>query len=309
MTVDWRRFFLKAGIPKGVAERYSLEFEKNRITADMLPDIDKSILTDLGVTTIGDQLAILKAAKVHHKELQLKGEESRIRVRIAGPDSSVSTSNSHRGRTAPDAHEIYHVKLPDGTTERSQKILQKRKILVANGLPVRGTGVRQGGRDVSPVDKRSSAVIKMRRDRDLVEVTSSSDRAAISRLGVRGLHSDDGRSRIRVVGGRISKQGNFGGTNMLSRALTTHSEHDDRVMVGMPARQRITTSGRLQTSAKSSISRVTVNPSSNRLKPMKQRITGNSMDAFRLFVLARTSLNAPLERYSNLYSIMHLNKN
>ncbi|KAK6059048.1 hypothetical protein COOONC_03326, partial [Cooperia oncophora] len=151
---DWQSFFVKIGIPTSIASRYAEIFRQNRVSKDMLPDLDKATLADLGVTAVGDQLAILKHAKDHAYELEPDSPE-KLRVHIPGPKAEKSLNGStstdqRKGRPPPDRHEIYHVKMPEGSTAR---------------LVVRGTtGVRQGGRSVSPVDKRSAAVIRMRQE-------------------------------------------------------------------------------------------------------------------------------------------------
>ncbi|VDK45276.1 unnamed protein product [Anisakis simplex] len=56
----WEKFFLEAGCPRRVAMQYSKLFVEQRIREAILQDIDKTTLVELGITTIGDQLAILR---------------------------------------------------------------------------------------------------------------------------------------------------------------------------------------------------------------------------------------------------------
>ncbi|CAD6195351.1 unnamed protein product [Caenorhabditis auriculariae] len=202
----WVQFFLRAGIPDGVANRYAKTFHSNRITREMLPDLDKSTLIDLGVVTVGDQLAILRRSKDVGRTLSVQqGPKSRI----SGPGEVSSTaSEARRGRPPPDSHEIYHIKMPDGNTLRSQKILKKAEMMRRKGVAVRGTtGVRRAGRSVSPIDKTSAAA-RLRRD---PEVSSSSDRL-VQRLGVRGLHSD------ALPPGKIHQIGRLNRGNLIRKA-------------------------------------------------------------------------------------------
>ncbi|RCN45743.1 hypothetical protein ANCCAN_08243 [Ancylostoma caninum] len=53
----------------------------------MLPDLDKATLADLGVTAVGDQLAILRSAKDASLDLE-SVTPAKLRVRITGPGSS-----------------------------------------------------------------------------------------------------------------------------------------------------------------------------------------------------------------------------
>ncbi|KAL7302711.1 hypothetical protein TKK_0004764 [Trichogramma kaykai] len=59
----WVNFFKNAGFPKDVATRYAVIFSNNRIKPDMLPDLDKPSLREMGITLMGDLIAILRYAK------------------------------------------------------------------------------------------------------------------------------------------------------------------------------------------------------------------------------------------------------
>ena len=60
----WFRFFKNASIPAGFAQNYAKKFVENRIRFEMLADLDRQLLNELGITAIGDCLSILKHAKV-----------------------------------------------------------------------------------------------------------------------------------------------------------------------------------------------------------------------------------------------------
>ncbi|XP_062860496.1 uncharacterized protein C19orf47 homolog isoform X3 [Trichomycterus rosablanca] len=62
-TSEWIQFFKDAGIPPGLASNYAVSFVDNRIQKSMLMDLSKEIMIDLGITVIGDIIAILKHAK------------------------------------------------------------------------------------------------------------------------------------------------------------------------------------------------------------------------------------------------------
>ena len=68
-TSFWLNFFTEAGIPAGEATNYAISFSDNRITQDMLMDLSKEILQDMGVTLMGDIIAILKHAKNAHAQV------------------------------------------------------------------------------------------------------------------------------------------------------------------------------------------------------------------------------------------------
>ncbi|XP_055333966.1 uncharacterized protein LOC129585351 [Paramacrobiotus metropolitanus] len=65
---EWKNFFLDSGIPEHAASEYAGIFISERINCSMLKNLDKGYLIDMGISTIGDQIAILQAAKRHNGE-------------------------------------------------------------------------------------------------------------------------------------------------------------------------------------------------------------------------------------------------
>lgn len=59
----WVKFFKGAGFPQDVATKHAVVFSNNRIKPDMLPDLDKPSLKEMGITLMGDMIAILRYAK------------------------------------------------------------------------------------------------------------------------------------------------------------------------------------------------------------------------------------------------------
>ncbi len=62
-TSMWVQFFKEASIPAQYVQSYAHKFTENRIRFDMLPDLDRQLLNELGISAIGDCLSILKHAK------------------------------------------------------------------------------------------------------------------------------------------------------------------------------------------------------------------------------------------------------
>ncbi|XP_063061195.1 uncharacterized protein C19orf47 homolog isoform X5 [Engraulis encrasicolus] len=67
-TSEWIQFFKDAGIPPSMAVNYAVSFVDNRIQKTMLMDLSKDIMMDLGITVIGDIIAILKHAKMVYRQ-------------------------------------------------------------------------------------------------------------------------------------------------------------------------------------------------------------------------------------------------
>ncbi|XP_013878311.1 uncharacterized protein C19orf47 homolog isoform X2 [Austrofundulus limnaeus] len=67
-TSEWIQFFKDAGIPAGLAVNYAVSFVDNRIQKNMLMDLSKDIMMDLGITVVGDIIAILKHAKQVYRQ-------------------------------------------------------------------------------------------------------------------------------------------------------------------------------------------------------------------------------------------------
>ncbi|KAK0161311.1 hypothetical protein PV327_009795 [Microctonus hyperodae] len=63
LSTYWVKFFTGAGFPLDVATKHAVVFSNNRIKPDMLPDLDKPSLKEMGITLMGDMIAILRYAK------------------------------------------------------------------------------------------------------------------------------------------------------------------------------------------------------------------------------------------------------
>ena len=73
-TNEWMKFFSVAGIPSKYAAKYAAIFQDHRIQKDMLKDLNKEILSDMGIKTMGDVIAIMRHAK------EVDEEETRAKV-------------------------------------------------------------------------------------------------------------------------------------------------------------------------------------------------------------------------------------
>ncbi|KAK2912473.1 uncharacterized protein C19orf47 homolog isoform X1 [Channa argus] len=107
-TSEWIQFFKDAGIPAGLAVTYAVSFVDNRIQKNMLMDLSKDIMMDLGITVIGDIIAILKHAKqVYRQDMCKMATEA-----ISSGQTSIQaelrrTANTHFGRKPEYPEEVH----------------------------------------------------------------------------------------------------------------------------------------------------------------------------------------------------------
>ncbi|EGD80939.1 hypothetical protein PTSG_01522 [Salpingoeca rosetta] len=71
-TFSWLKFFMSCSIPEEMAQTYTEVFNDNHMKSDMLADLDKEILQDLGIVSMGHIIRILKRAKalIEYQEKQ-----------------------------------------------------------------------------------------------------------------------------------------------------------------------------------------------------------------------------------------------
>jgi hypothetical protein len=152
----WMKFFRSCDLPLAQCKIYAAAFVRERIQPYMLKDLGKEELKELGVTTLGDQLAITGYIKKNNGTVpEFMPPSSKMRSDATeeqmdmGEEEEVEFITSSSNSKAPDRNEIYHVRMPEGKTPRTKAILEKHAALREQGMIKRGTtGVRVSGINV-----------------------------------------------------------------------------------------------------------------------------------------------------------------
>ena len=99
---DWVAFFGDAGIPSASAKTYGAWFVENRIKGDMLEDLDKGYLRDMGITAHGDIICILKHAKkvvnARKEEISLKDIKTEKNVKTEKDSETEKAIKTEKGK-------------------------------------------------------------------------------------------------------------------------------------------------------------------------------------------------------------------
>ncbi|GAB0089395.1 uncharacterized protein DMENIID0001_039270 [Sergentomyia squamirostris] len=146
----WVKFFAAAGIPSNVSASYAHAFVENRMQMNMLMDLNKEYLREMGITPMGDIIAILRHAKQVHDQNTREKVLALDKVPVAAvsgnqvnskivklPSKTTPPPPKTAGnaeiplpvkprRVLPEHEGKYKVTLPSGTTPRSKEILSKR---------------------------------------------------------------------------------------------------------------------------------------------------------------------------------------
>ena len=189
LAVKWERFFVDVGIPNKIAAEYAKRFVEQRVQFEMRGELTKSILVELGIKALGDQMAIMHFLK-KESEKGLDGTDANDSASVA---SNISIKNEKSLKVpkktlkAPDRDDIYHIRMPSGSTPKTREILKKQDLLRSAGLMKRGlNGIRKSGEEIRLVNK---PVVSRLAGTSSAEV-SSTTQEVYELLGLRGLVSD-----------------------------------------------------------------------------------------------------------------------
>lgn len=109
-TSEWIQFFSNAGLPASVAANYAITFIDHRIRTDMLTDLTKEYLYDMGIKTMGDVIAILRQAKIVHDQA--------LKDKMLGKVQTPNLTSSKKSTPATRMLDHYTRRLPESSKDQ-----------------------------------------------------------------------------------------------------------------------------------------------------------------------------------------------
>ncbi|XP_072947477.1 uncharacterized protein [Epargyreus clarus] len=125
LTGMWVSFFTASGIPSDVSATYALTFAENRIQSDMLLDLNKEYLRDMGIVRMGDVIAILRHAKQVHESAARDKVLSTTAVKV--PVAAVTGRSTLTQPSSPASRILEHYTRNPNSPETSPANVVKLK--------------------------------------------------------------------------------------------------------------------------------------------------------------------------------------
>lgn len=123
-TSTWMDFFVKAGIPPQASATYNLLFEQNNIKADMIQYLNKDRLKKIGITIVGDIIAILR----HAKHVQEQAETGK--PRLGAGNNMKTSSRSVFNRLGAKIQDQKIIKTAGNITSTRKVIIKRTKSIL-----------------------------------------------------------------------------------------------------------------------------------------------------------------------------------
>ncbi|CAH2256752.1 jg10973 [Pararge aegeria aegeria] len=141
MTGVWVNFFTAAGIPSEVSATYALTFTENRIQNDMLLDLNKEYLRDMGIIRMGDIIAILRHAKQVHESTARDRVLSTTAVSNKVPVAAVTGRSTVTQPSSPASRMLEHYTrnshTPDTSPVRASQPKRKSNEMATDDMSIK----------------------------------------------------------------------------------------------------------------------------------------------------------------------------
>ncbi|XP_074099788.1 uncharacterized protein LOC141527927 [Cotesia typhae] len=202
----WVKFFTAAGFPLDVATKHAVVFSNNRIKPDMLPELDKPSLKEMGIVLMGDMIAILRYAKKVSDEMTCE----RFLVDSVDPTLSINSNNTDNklskiNKINPTKSAVVK-KFPSKVTSVS-KIADSSKtkslVVAKNNLKVKPNILVTGLKKktvVAPI-KKTDDLLPKKRKLEIETIDSDSDDSdeSLNLKMNKRLKSDESKINYKVV--------------------------------------------------------------------------------------------------------------
>jgi len=93
LVFSWTKFFLNAGVDSKAAAQYAEFFDSQKMTDDLVPDIDESDMRQAGITTVGDQKRVMRYIKSNYSREQC------LEVDASAPSKEPSERRSRESKS------------------------------------------------------------------------------------------------------------------------------------------------------------------------------------------------------------------
>ncbi|XP_028597831.2 uncharacterized protein C19orf47 homolog isoform X3 [Podarcis muralis] len=196
-TSEWIQFFKEAGIPPGPAVNYAVMFVDNRIQKNMLMDLNKEIMNELGITIVGDIIAILKHAKVVYRQEMCKAATESVASSQPTLQSELRR-NANSAATRMIANSLSRDSPPSTPVRRPDTSTSKISITVSN---------KMAAKNAKAGLQRTSVFDRLGAETSVDTTTGSKPTGVFSRLGDmqeaeedKAVESDDDSSVLQYAG-------------------------------------------------------------------------------------------------------------